>query len=111
MLDGQFWNDLVCFAPTANELTDDFKNQSCIQNYNFLALRSASGLPSNADGILGLSPNKNNDLEDEHILPQMRAAGMIDEASVSFSIANKQMEDESYAVFGGVNPDQIVGGD
>ena len=86
-------------------MSEDFKHQSCIQNYNFLALRSASGLPANTDGILGLSPNKHNDLEEEHILPQMRAAGMIDEASVSFSIANKQMDDESYAVFGGVNPD------
>ena len=41
----------------------------------------------------------------------MRASGMIDEASIAFNIATMSMDDESYATFGGYNPDQVVGGE
>lgn len=35
---------------------------------------------------------------------------MIDQAIVSFSIAGPEADDKSYALFGGINQDQIVGG-
>lgn len=40
----------------------------------------------------------------------LKDAGVIDQALVSFSIAGPNMDDQSYAVFGGLNPSQIVGG-
>ena len=40
----------------------------------------------------------------------MQASGMIENAFVSFSIATSDMDDQSYAIFGDYNPDQIVGG-
>ena len=60
-----------------------------------------------------MSPNKGPDYtgEHQHILPTMREAGVIDSASVSFSLATLEMDDYSYAVFGDVNFDQIVGGE
>lgn len=85
--------------------------KSCLDNYNFLALAHSFGLDPYIDGILGLSPNKGPEFAEEHVLPQMRAGGMIDEASVAFSIANSFMDDESYAMFGSYNPEQVVGGE
>ena len=41
----------------------------------------------------------------------MRKSGMVDEASVAFSIATSQMDEESYAMFGAYNSDQVVGGE
>jgi hypothetical protein len=35
---------------------------------------------------------------------------MIDNALVSFSISGPNMDDPSYAIFGGINSDQIQGG-
>jgi len=41
---------------------------------------------------------------------QLKDKGIIDRALVSFSIAGPNMEDTSYALFGGISPEQIVGG-
>ena len=59
-LGGMLWNDLLCFKP-APEGKDaahllEMENSSCLNNYNFLALDSSTGLESYIDGILGLSP-------------------------------------------------------
>ncbi len=40
----------------------------------------------------------------------MKNKGYIDNAIVSFSIAGPNKDDKSYAIFGGINPEQIVGG-
>ena len=40
----------------------------------------------------------------------MRQSGLIEEASIAFNIATNEMDDDSYAIFGGYNPDQVVGG-
>lgn len=61
---------------------------SCFDQYHFLALDYCTGLEDSPyiDGIFGLSPDKGREYE-EHALPMMKASGMIDEASVAFSIA------------------------
>jgi len=40
----------------------------------------------------------------------LKDSGLIDRAMVSFSIATRDMDDQPYALFGGVNSTQIVGG-
>ena len=40
----------------------------------------------------------------------LKNKGLIDNAIVSFSIAGPNKDEKSYAIFGGINPEQIVGG-
>lgn len=91
-------------------VTLQLQESSCFDSLTFLALDTCTGLDDYIDGILGLSPNKGPEYDDEHILPMMQASGMIDNASVSFSIATLQMNEDSYAIFGDWNPEQVVGG-
>jgi len=51
-----------------------------------LALYEAEGLRKEFDGILGLSPHKNEAQRDEHILWSLKENGIVDRAMVSFSI-------------------------
>ena len=55
-LEGIPWNDHICLNP-----------QKCL-NFNFLALNDAQGLEASIDGILGISPNKEGDFSDFHIM-------------------------------------------
>jgi len=73
-------------------------------------LYKAEGLEDNTDGILGLSPHKNEEKRKLHYLWSLKDSGIIAKAIVSFSIASQDMKDESFAVFGGVNSGQVVGG-
>jgi len=45
-----------------------------------------------------------------HYLWSLRENGIIDHAMVSFSITSKEMNETPYALFGGYNSTQIVGG-
>lgn len=85
------------------------KKQKC-SPFEFLAAYKADGLEENTDGILGLSPHKNEDKRKMHYLSSLKDNGIIDKAVVSFSISSSEMGEEPYALFGGVNPTQIVGG-
>jgi hypothetical protein len=40
----------------------------------------------------------------------LKNKGIIDKAIVSFSVSGPNMDDPSYAIFGGINERQIVGG-
>ena len=40
----------------------------------------------------------------------LKNKGMIDKAIISFSTAGPNKEEKSYAIFGGINEEQIVGG-
>jgi hypothetical protein len=57
--------------------------------FQFLALYRADGLEDNTDGILGLSPHKNQDKRQLHYLWSLKDSGIIDRAMVSFSIASR----------------------
>jgi hypothetical protein len=78
--------------------------------FQFLALYKAQGLEENTDGILGLSPHKNLEKRHLHYLWSLKDSGIIDKPIVSFSISSRDINDESYALFGGINSTQIVGG-
>lgn len=45
-----------------------------------------------------------------HYLWSLKNNGLIDHAIVSFSITSKDMIEKPYALFGGYNSSQIVGG-
>ena len=62
------------------------------------------------DGILGLAVHPDKKRQDLSYVWNLKKQGIIDNALISFSIAGPNMNDQSYAIFGGLNPDQIVGG-
>ena len=63
----------------------------------------AQGLGKNSDGILGLSPHKDESKKKLHYLWSLRDNGIIDNAMVSFSITSQDMDESPYALFGGYN--------
>jgi len=75
-----------------------------------LALYKSQGLGHDSDGILGLSPHKDMKKKKLHYLWSLKDNGIIDRAMVSFSITSKEMGEGPYALFGGYNSSQIVGG-
>jgi hypothetical protein len=85
-------------------------SSSACTRFNFLASYEAKGIEQNADGILGLSPNRDPSNHQYHLLHQLKASGLISESLISFSIASADQGEQPYAIFGGVNEQQIVGG-
>lgn len=75
-----------------------------------MALYKAQGLGQSSDGILGLSPRKDMSKKKLHYLWSLKDNGIIDHAIVSFSVTSKEMGETPYALFGGYNSSQIVGG-
>ena len=78
--------------------------------FQFLALYKAIGVRHKNDGIFGLSPHKDIKKKRLHYLWALKDQKIIDRAMVSFSITSLKMEDKPYALFGGYNSSQIVGG-
>ena len=91
------------------ELKLKIKENGCAY-FQFLALYKSQGLGEKSDGILGLSPHKDMGKKKLHYLWSLKDNGIIDRAMVSFSITSKEMGETPYALFGGYNSTQIVGG-
>jgi hypothetical protein len=69
-----------------------------------------SGLDQEADGILGLAPQKSvTNNRDKNYIWSMYNNGIIAKPIMSFSISSSDINDDSYAMFGGYNSSQIVG--
>jgi hypothetical protein len=85
------------------------KENKCA-NFQFLALYKSQGLGKKSDGILGLSPHKDPSKQKLHYLWSLKDNGIIDHAMVSFSVTSQEMGETPYALFGGYNSSQIVGG-
>jgi len=105
-LQGFIWEDEACLNPVAegnktNTLAEQ-KEAKC-SPFQFLALYKAEGLEENTDGILGLSPHKNDEKRKLHYLWALKDQGIISRAMVSFSIVSSDMDDSPYALFGGIN--------
>jgi len=94
---------------TETTLPAEIKKQKCAL-FEFLALYQAQGLGRGSDGILGLSPHKDVRKKKLHYLWSLKHSGIVDHAMVSFSINSKNMDDKPYALFGGYNSSQIIGG-
>jgi hypothetical protein len=74
-----------------------------------VALYQAKGL-DDTDGILGLAVHPDIKRRNLNYVWQLKNKGLIDRAIVSFSVAGPNMADNSFAIFGGIDEGQIVGG-
>lgn len=74
-----------------------------------MGLYQAKGL-DDIDGILGLAVHPEKDRRNLNYVWTLKNQHIIDQAIVSFSIAGPESSESSYAYFGGLNADQIVGG-
>lgn len=90
-------------------MQEKLKESKC-SPFEFLSLFEAKGLGSEFVGILGLSPKKSEELKKQHYLWSLKDYGLISQAMVSFSITQNDMKEPPYALFGGYNSSQIVGG-
>jgi len=57
------------------------------------------------DGVLGLAVHPDAKRRNLNYVWNLKNHGLIDRAIVSFSIAGPTMDDQSYATFGGMNPE------
>lgn len=117
-LQGFIWEDYTFIQPlkaaegqslAAVDLKMQLKENKCA-NFQFLALYKSQGLGKKSDGILGLSPHKDPSKQKLHYLWSLKDNGIIDHAMVSFSVTSQEMGETPYALFGGYNSSQIVGG-
>ena len=117
-LQGFIWQDYACIQPlktdekkktSLSQLKIALKDNKCAY-FQFLALYKSQGLGNNSDGILGLSPHKDVSKKKLHYMWSLKDNGIIDHAMVSFSVTSKEMNESPYALFGGYNSSQIVGG-
>ena len=69
----------------------------------------AKGL-DDIDGIMGLAVHPEKERRNLNYVWTLKNNKVIDQAIVSFSIAGPESAENSYAIFGGLNSDQIVGG-
>lgn len=86
----------------------DANKTACI-NFDFLGLYQAKGL-DDIDGIMGLAVHPEKERRNLNYVWSLKDQKLIDQAIVSFSIAGPESSEPSYAIFGGLNADQIVGG-
>ena len=113
-IQGFVWEDYTCINPLKSGLTGaalkrELKEKKCSM-FQFLALYKSEGLNSKTDGILGLSPHKSDKKQNFHYLYSMKHNNIIDHAMVSFSVTKSDTSAQPYALFGGYNSTQIVGG-
>lgn len=74
-----------------------------------MSLYKDSGLDAEADGILGLAPQKSvTNNGDKNYIWSLYNNGIIAKPVMSFSISSSDINDDSYAMFGGYNSSQIV---
>lgn len=94
------YSDQICLTPAGS--------QDC-NNFQFLALSRADGLEQE-DGVLGLAVHQEREKRDINFVWHLKNSGSISQAIVSFSVVGAGQSGESYALFGGIEFDQIVGG-
>lgn len=89
-----------------------FQNENKCSFFQFVTLYKDSGLGAEADGILGLAPQKSvTNNGDKNYLWSLYNNGIIARPVMSFSISSSDINDDSYALFGGYNSSQILSGE
>lgn len=69
-----------------------------------MALYQAIGL-DDIDGVMGLAVHPEIEKRNQSYVFMLKNNGLIDNAIVSFSTSGPEIEDQSYAIFGGINPE------
>jgi hypothetical protein len=81
-----------------------FMNDNKCAYFQFLSLyQSDQGLGNEADGILGLAPQKSIVDREKNYIWQLAKNGIIKKPILSFSMASSDQDDDPYALFGGFN--------
>lgn len=88
-----------------------FQKDNKCSYFPFLALYEGTGLGPEADGILGLAPQKSIVDREKNYIWSLTNNGIISRPILSMSLSNGEIADEPYALFGGYNSSQIVGGE
>lgn len=68
-----------------------------------MTLYKGHGIGKEADGILGLAPQKSITNQEKNYIWSLYKNGIISKPILSFSMASSDMTDTSYALFGGFN--------
>jgi len=76
-----------------------------------LTLYKGDGLGEEADGILGLAPQNSAVNKEKSYIWSLYNHNIIARPVMSFSLAQSDQNDQPYAMFGGYNSTQIVGGE
>ena len=81
-----------------------FMNENKCAHFQFLNMYSSDqGLGNQADGILGLAPQKSIVDREKNYIWSLAKNGIIKKPIVSFSMASSDQNEEPYALFGGYN--------
>jgi len=88
-----------------------FQKDNKCSNFQFLSLYKGRGLGKESDGILGLAPQKSIVNREKNYIWSLFNNGIITKPVLSFSMASSEIDDQPYALFGGYNSSQIVGGE
>ena len=122
-IEGWRYQDYVCLRalPDTLESVDDLTQEIldthyCVKNLRFMTMTDSTGMEQ-TDGILGISPRAYGR---HSFLQELKIARIIDHGIISFSNAFSEkgsqprrflQDKRSYAIFGGINATQIVGGE
>mmetsp|Transcript_2621 Transcript_2621/g.4055 ORF Transcript_2621/g.4055 Transcript_2621/m.4055 type:complete len:200 (+) Transcript_2621:558-1157(+) len=88
-----------------------FQKENKCAFFQFMSLYKGHGLGKEADGILGLAPQKSIVDREKNYIWSLYKNGIISKPVLSFSMASSDMNDQPYALFGGYNSSQIIGGE
>lgn len=88
-----------------------FQKENKCSFFQFLSLYKGRGLGKESDGILGLAPQKSVVNREKNYIWSLFNNGIITKPVLSFSMASSDIDDKPYALFGGYNSSQIVGGE
>ena len=102
-LTGYKFHDTVCLIGS----DQDPNQNSCIKQFEFMAISSQKHLNDGINGILGLGA----DLKAApSLFDNLKKSGIIKEAMFSFSLGSIEKSDQkSYMIFGGTNQTQYIG--
>ena len=122
-LNGGRNHDYVCLKPWSKDVKEVeditpamMHDNFCVKDIRFMTITESKGMET-CDGILGISPKS---YAKHSFLQELKIAGAIDKAIISFSnnflkdsfLRNTTgLSEKSYAIFGGYNASQVIGGE
>ena len=122
-LNGGRNHDIVCLKPfpksvkEIEDITPDIMHDNfCVKDIRFMTITESKGMET-CDGILGVAPKS---YAKHSFLQELKTAGAIDQALISFSNNFHKSSflwnhtghtEKSYAIFGGINASQVIGGE
>lgn len=101
----------VAYQKQKLQQAEAFSKEHKCSYFQFLTLYKGHGLGEESDGILGLAPQKSIVDREKNYVWSLYNNGIISKPILSFSMASNDQIEQPYALFGGYNSSQIVGGE